>query len=636
MILQKGRKYAYLFMLCVLCVLVASPIASNGNAVQDGEGIIRLRDSLDVIQYIIPTLKKRIPHRIIIVKNQRDWDSVGHILENLLISGDRNIIIDVRGKNIEFGDGIALRELYYPDANIRIIGTRSFIRANYNLYLKGSAEKSKGFYVYSYSSAKLGSMFLDANGNEVPLRDPVFMVDSKIEDVKEYGNTYFKRFGTDLTDSIARIWRFPVSLPDLSEEDCQDFYILLTRDWISCRHKVYKVEDGLLYFYMNSPDFMSSVSPNCDREKYNVHPRVRFINCPTSKGLHYKNDKLYVPLEYKSIRVVDGYRLLTLLNCVFNSFEISGFNINGCGDGSVIDISNCRFIEAMFIRNNKFSNLSNLAIQSLNSENVCVTGNTINNTRIGAIYCTGKNTTINRNHLQNIGWMLNTRAIIGGGEKLHICDNIIEDFYYAAITTGNSASNEKAAKLTYIIERNLIRQNIVHTDNYLSNSLADGGGLYIGPQCCQGIIRHNVVLNMKGIYSNRGIFLDDGAKNLSVYGNMVCNTSNCYDIDLRLSSTYAKGIPDHNCNNAVFNNILAGGYRFQDAGSKSNCIGGQNARLGLSSFLKYDVSLSNQAEDLEISECLFENDKLYVPHNKESLLDSLQIDRFVRSFIELK
>ena len=153
-------------------------------------------------------------------------------------------------------------------------------------------------------------------------------------------------------------------------------------------------------------------------------------------------------------------------------------------------------------------------------------------------------------------------------------------------------------KLTYIIERNLIRQNKKYTDNYLYNSLADGGGMYIGPQCTQGIIRHNVVVNMKGIYSNRGIFLDDGAKTLSVYGNLICNTSNCYDIDLRLCQTYAKGIPDHNNNNTIFNNILTGGYRFQDAGEESNCIGGENVLLGTGKTLKTVADLKRRVADV--------------------------------------
>ena len=32
---------------------------------------------------------------------------------------------------------------------------------------------------------------------------------------------------------------------------------------------------------------------------------------------------------------------------------------------------------------------------------------------------------------------------------------------------------------------------------------------------------------------NRGIFCDDGASNISIYGNVILNTPNSYCIDLR-------------------------------------------------------------------------------------------------------
>ena len=90
---------------------------------------------------------------------------------------------------------------------------------------------------------------------------------------------------------------------------------------------------------------------------------------------------------------------------------------------------------------------------------------------------------------------------------------------------------------------------------------------------------------------------------------MIINTANSYDIDLRYSAGYAKGIPDHNTNNCIFQNIMTGGYRFQDAGSESNCIGGENAvvkvkddRLKVkerSNDVKSKVSVSRYAEDVE-------------------------------------
>ena len=191
----------------------------------------------------------------------------------------------------------------------------------------------------------------------------------------------------------------------------------------------------------------------------------------------------------------------------------------------------------------------------------------------------GNSVTICRNRLKNIGWMLNTRAITGWGEHLHISDNVIKDFNYSAIATGSSTSNEESKPLTYIIERNAIRLTKDFTDNYIQNTLADGGGIYTGPQCTRGIIRYKVVENIKGMHSNRGLFLDDVANNQAVYGNLVLNTANSYDIDLRFSKTYAQGIPDHNTNNCMFDNIQTGTYRFELGGEGSNCVEGEKMKV---------------------------------------------------------
>ena len=76
------------------------------------------------------------------------------------------------------------------------------------------------------------------------------------------------------------------------------------------------------------------------------------------------------------------------------------------------------------------------------------------------------------------------------------------------------------------------------------------------------------------------------------------NTANSYDIDLRLTGTYAAGIPDHNTNNSIFQNIMTGGYRFQDAGEGSNCIGGDNVLLGTGPAQKTVVDLKHRVEDV--------------------------------------
>lgn len=279
--------------------------------------------------------------------------------------------------------------------------------------------------------------------------------------------------------------------------------------------------------------------------------------------------------------------------------EITGFQLNGCGgNGTPIGLYSCTLNQGAFIHHNTFTNISSLSISTANNENVVIADNTIANTREQAIAGRGINTTIARNYLRNIGWMLNTIAITGGGDSLHICDNVIEDFNYSAIAVGSRATTRDSVVLNYIIERNVVRLTKKFTENYVAKSLADGGGIYTGPQCTRGIIRNNVIENIKGIHSNRGIFLDDGSKNLAIYGNLIIGMANSYDIDLRLSREFEKDIPDYNTRNSIFDNILTGGYRFQDAGKGSRCIGGQNVLLGTGAFQKSVVDVNDVTKDL--------------------------------------
>ena len=259
---------------------------------------------------------------------------------------------------------------------------------------------------------------------------------------------------------------------------------------------------------------------------------------------------------------------------------IRGFSLNGLGKDCVIGVDDNTFETGMFITDNKFCHLSYLGIIAYRNKNLIISQNEFSNTRSGVIYLEGGiNTTISENKMKRIGWMYNSMAVQANCEGLHICYNVIEDFNYSAISVGSTTPNDKAKPLSYIIERNVIRLTKEYTEDYIKNTLADGGGIYTGPQCAQGIIRNNVIENINGVNSNRGIFLDDGAKNLAIYGNLIMNTSNSYDIDLRYSAGYAKGIPDHNTKNIIIQNIITGTYRFEDDDNHT-CITGENVLLG--------------------------------------------------------
>lgn len=552
--------------------------------------IAQLRDSLDAISYSTPQIPRMcVKKKVLKIRGYEQWKALDAMLQEGLKAGYRNITVKVMCE-VKPGDGYQLiQNLDYPDANIRIVGNKAIQGLHGSVFTKDNPKvRDEGaFYSLPYSDFNLDDYITDADGNEIPLREEVKLVQGDIVKVQEFKGA-----------KVQDVWRFQVDLPNLTEAQCKDFYVLMTRDWTSARHKVVKVQDGWLYYHLDSDDVHSSINPNVDWTQYKVRPRYRLINSPVSKGVHVMNGRIYVPKKHKMITIQKGARILTVKSCHLNSLVFSGFTISGCGKDCLVGVNDSKFETGMFITNNHFSHLNYLAIIAYRNENLVISNNTFSDTRGGVFFMEGGiGTTICGNKMKNIGWMQNSNAIQVGGERLHIFDNVIEDFIYGAIACGSSKSNAEAPKLTYIIERNTIRQTESFTDNYIQNTLADGGGIYIGPQCTQGIIRNNVVENIKGIHSNRGIFLDDGAKNLAIYGNLIMNTANSYDIDLRYSAGYAKGIPDHNTNNSVFQNIMTGGYRFEDAGAGSNCVGGENVLLGTGQAQKTVVKLNRHAAD---------------------------------------
>lgn len=610
--------------LLVSIIVLTGISCSNANA-QSSE-ITELRDSLDMVQFDVPTPMIQVSgnRNVIRVCSQSKWNNLESRLEHYLKKGCNNIEIRITGKDIVFGENpIVITDWKYPEANIRIVGNKAKMQP-YGFTFKRCDKDAKvenDFYSLLYAEFDINDIVVDKKGNEVSLREDTRQVSGNIEQ--------FMQLGQD-------VWRFMIDMPDLTEEQCKDFYVLMTRDWTSARHKVLKVQDGWLYYHLDSEDLHSDRNPNVDWTQYKVRPRYTLINSPISNGVHVVDGRIYIPNHYKEIRVNKGSNLITFSYCHFNSLEITGFDLNGCGGGSAIGIYSSTFDKGAFIYGNTFTNMSDMAIQTSNSINVVISDNTVTKTRVQAIAAGGVNTTVARNHLSYIGWMLNTRAITGGGENLHICDNVIEDFNYSAIAVGSTTPNDKATRLTYIIERNEIHLSNDYTDNYILNTLADGGGIYTGPQCTWGIIRNNVIENIKGIHSNRGIFLDDGAKNLAIYGNLIMNTSNSYDIDLRYTDSFADMIPDHNTNNSVFHNIITGGYRFQCKNGNSNCLGGNNILLQIDNNKRVVVDLSNMTLDIKLDGCRYIKGKIVIPRHNKFILDSINVDPFVRRYLSFK
>lgn len=605
------------------------------NAQEMNRDLFLIQDSLDKIILPPPMYNVYEYELLIHVNNQEQWNNISEEIVSYLKKGYRNICFQIDARELELSSKMKdIEGLNYPEASIRIVGNGvRFIPEGAVFCLKNSRAKKGKHYAMPYSQFNINDVIFDTDNNHISLYGKSFLIKSDIEPVVGEGEERISNADGSLYKYITRIWRFKTDLPNINEEQCGDFYLLLTRDWISCRHKVVKVENGYLYFQLKSNDALSlkqlTMDPNSDQIHYRHPPRCCLINCPITNGVYIKGDSLYVPKRIKSIRIGKAGKLFTMNNCHFNFFEISGFHVFGSGNQHCVTVQSSSFADQMWIKDNYFNNLSANAIRVIDGENVSIFNNFINSTRINAIWGAGKRISIWQNRLSNIGVMSQNMAIAFAGTDIHVFENTIENFNYCAIGSGGAQPNNQCTPKTYIIEHNVIRYSQEYSRKIIN--LADAGGIYIGPQNTQGIIRNNIIENISGIGANRGIFLDDGAKNLAVYCNLIINTRNSYDIDLRFCDTYSHVIPDHNTNNIVIHNILTGGYRFQDTGKEDcNCLGGQNLLIGTGPKQLCVVNVLDGISDLRLSGCKIKKGKITIPRKYSFSINSIHFESSVK------
>ena len=106
----------------------------------------------------------------------------------------------------------------------------------------------------------------------------------------------------------------------------------------------------------------------------------------------------------------------------------------------------------------------------------------------------------------------------------------------------------------------------------------DSGAIYLWTQSDGIIIRNNYIHDIAGAKDNRGIFCDDGTKNVTIEGNVIQRIQNCYCIDLREVKSVAEKVQDHNTGNICRNNLVDGDIRFfiQD----KSCRESGNKKIG--------------------------------------------------------
>lgn len=303
-----------------------------------------------------------------------------------------------------------------------------------------------------------------------------------------------------------------------------------------------------------------------------IAPDLQYDGQLPRKGYNVNYDYLYKG-KYPRFRLYDetkshnceASRFFVLINSTYKNVTISGltFKSNKTG-GALLSASDVK-ADRITITNCTFDAIRGNVAHFGNTNNVIFEKNVVCNTDGNELlFSRGcSNVYVTNNKFEKCGNSLKQTFCVNCGEaEYYIAYNTFVDFGYAAIGVGVWHGHIKNNLSRGIIEYN----EMYYSPSYLANkgkyTLMDSGAIYTWTQNDDVIIRYNYIHDYEGMGDNRGIFCDDGANNLKIYGNVILKTPNCYSIDSRMAKDKREGFTN-NANNFMANNVVDNGVRFQ-------------------------------------------------------------------------
>ncbi len=365
--------------------------------------------------------------------------------------------------------------------------------------------------------------------------------------------------------------KLPQALQKLHISKKDSVYISYELWFVRQKDLVLSAENGFLTF-----ECKSSYKPDAYMRSWTPNPMF-FLTYKTKKGIDNGLPTL-LSVGDKAIINIENLKLIGSTDCILKNKGI--VRLNGCyftkGNSGAIFSSG-----SIYINHCTFSNIRNFGIVCDNESysDIC-------NSRFEAIGLKGTN-----------------GACIQSPSKLYVADCTFKNFNYSAIITGNISTDDEKNISISIIERNTMVWNKSWIEKIIGYGLKDSGAIYIGTNNKRAIIRNNTILNFGGHGLNRGIMCDDGSYNLTIYGNVISNTANYYDIDSReCSADVGRKIPKGyamNTNNFIGYNYCDGKIKAQGASMKNNgCTFIQNHILGEKRMnIENDISNCNAIEN---------------------------------------
>jgi len=518
---------------------------------QDNQASIRRQvDSLDNIQPV--ALKKVKPlgrNYSIYINNQKQFDGINQIITSAIRAGYKNIRIKIGPGVYHFKEYHILRkDESADDVCIIIEGYKAILSSESNYNSKISSEP--------------WGLLIKAEGL------------------------------IEVVDTIQKICFIPFRNSYTSEDFERLTKVQITQMYRAVIYDVHHIDKQGIYFVASDLHFCQDFF----RKGYNVNydylykektPRFRLYDKLKDQGHN-------------------ASRFLVLVNSNYRSFTISGIRFSGNGKDGALFMTNRMCTEQFHISNCLFENIKSSVGIFGETGNILFEKNTIRNTEGNELLFTRgcDNIRIINNLFENCGNGLSQTFCLNCGEsKYYIANNTFRDFGYAAIGVGVSYLQNKDHYSGGIIEYN----EFYYTPTYIAHkdkhTLMDSGAIYAWTQNDDVIIRYNYIHDYEGAGDNRGIFCDDGACNIKIYGNIVLNTPDGYSIDSRYVKDQRYGLKN-NSNNFIAFNVVDNKVRFMGCETeRRHCVKGANFIISEEPITKNKFScLDLQVEDIKTRE----------------------------------
>lgn len=503
----------------------------------------------------------------ITVNDQKGFDNMQQQVLSCIKSGEKVIHVTISsGTYVVKEKHLTLNNLNAPDVKVQIMGNGAVLIPEGHEYRSG--EKYVGTFDVNNSWM---------NGDE---------------DVETWSHVRYADGQVEILNATGKACRIKSKRAFPANIDCSNAYIMIPHWYQSSVYKIDKIDNQYIYFVADD------LKESSYAEGYNVNDdyiygkkEIRYKLCNVETGddyLRIVDGVVRLPQNINMVREGKTHRFLTIQNSKFASVEIAGLQIRGnafaeSNPAIYIKNSECKEIR---IHNCVFSGMRGNVISVTASPNVTIELNKFVDCYYFGIKSNNEsvNTIIKDNTFESMGKrMSNTSCVKCQGTDYCISDNVFANFGYCGISTGVWYKTKKEHPCTGIIENNELSFDHDYLDNIDNYGIMDGGAIYIATKNDGSVVRFNNIHGFSGMKSNRGIFCDDGAYNVEIYGNIITGIANSRCIDSRRvtkvesSKTPTSGIDQANVNVVIRDNIVDGSIRFVANESKNNgCVKGAN------------------------------------------------------------